>query len=289
MIILLGSTLVNIILDPCFILGLVFFPEMGVAGSAVATVIARGVAIPSLLWIFVSGRNILKIHSRNFHFNLGMMSRIVKIDVFGSIEMVIMSTTMLILMSFVAAFGTNTIAAYSIGMRINTATIIPIAGLGFAAVTLVGQNLGAKRIDRAESSGWRCALYSILVMDILATFILIFPKQVISFFLIGSEGNLQKIVQTGTNFLRRVMPTVLFVGLGMTLGRAQNGAGDTQLPLLNTGITFLFLRIPLVHFLIGEIGVSGVWAGLAISNMVYGLLMALLFKLGRWKKKVIRR
>ena len=173
-------------------------------------------------------------------------------------------------------------------MRINTATIVPITGLGFAAATLVGQNLGAKRVDRAETSSWRCALYAILIVGALSAFVISFPKQVLSVFLTGTEENIQEVVQTGTSFLRIVMPTVLFIGLGITLGRAQNGAGDTQLPLLNSLFTFLGVRIPLVYLLVGELGVAGVWIGLAISNVIYGVVMVLLFKMGRWKKIVIR-
>ncbi len=117
MIVLVASTILNIILDPLFIFGIGGFPELGVAGSAVATVVGRGVALPFIFWVLLSGRSKVRLRRRDLHFDLKTMRKIIEIGIFGSLEMVIMNLTMLILMSVVAFHGTNVVAAYGIGMR----------------------------------------------------------------------------------------------------------------------------------------------------------------------------
>ncbi|HIH96673.1 MAG TPA: MATE family efflux transporter [Thermoplasmata archaeon] len=282
MIVLVVSTLLNIILDPLLIFGIGFFPELGVAGSAVATVIGRGAALPFIFWVLYSGRSNVRLRKSNLRPDTKTMGQIIKIGLFGSLEMIVMNITMLILMSTVAQYGTNVVAAYGIGMRLNMAVTIPIMGIGFAAATLVGQNLGALKVERSEKSGWLCALYAVIIMCVLSTFLFAFPEEIIGIF--NRDGEI-KVLRVGASFLRFVAPSLLFVGLGMTLGRSQNGAGDTQIPLLTSTITFLGLRIPLAFLLSSLLGPNGIWLDLAITNVVYGILMTTFFKIGRWKKK----
>jgi putative MATE family efflux protein len=282
MIVLVVSTLLNIILDPLFIFGIGVFPKLGVAGSAVATVIGRGVALPFIFWVLLSGRSKVRLRKKDLHLDLKTMGQIIRIGIFGSLEMIIMNLTMLILMSVVAFYGTNVVAAYGIGMRLNMAVTIPIMGVGFAAATLVGQNLGAEQTDRAERSGWLSALYAVIIVGILSIFLFAFPKQIISIF-----NNEKEVVSFGVIFLRFVAPSMLFIGLGTTMGRAQNGAGDTKIPLITTALSMLFLRIPLAYCLSDLFGSSGIWIDIAFTNVIYGSLMTAFFKVGRWKKKEI--
>ncbi len=160
------------------------------------------------------------------------------------------------------------------------AVTIPTMGLGFAAATLVGQNLGAKKTDRAERSGWLSALYAVIIVAILSIFLLAIPEGIIGIF-----NREEEVVKIGASFLRFVAPSMLFIGLGMAMGRAQNGAGDTKIPLITSALSMLFLRIPLAYYLSDLFGPSGIWIDIGLTNVIYGSLMATFFKIGRWKKK----
>jgi Na+-driven multidrug efflux pump len=196
--------------------------------------------------------------------------------------MVMINLSGLLLMVFVAAWGTYTVAAYGIGMRLNMAAMIPVMGLGFASATLVGQNLGAKKSNRAEKSGWLCALIGTIVMGSLSALFLLLPREVIAFF----SDNLE-VISIGEQFIRWVAPTLAFIGLAITLGRGLGGAGDTFHPMIFTAVSLLVIRVSLAGWLPNQLGLIGIWIALASTNIIHGALVTIWFKVGKWKRKVI--
>jgi len=282
MIVLVISTVLNIILDPIMIFGLLGFPRLEVGGSALATIISRAVALIIVLWALIKDKSIIKLRAKDLHPNFKTQGKIVKIGIFASFESVIIHLSGLLLMVFVAAWGTNTVAAYGIGMRLNMAVMIPVFGLGFASATLVGQNLGAKKEYRAEKSGWLCALIGIIIMGSLSAFFFLFPRQVIGFF-----SDELEVISIGEQFIRWVAPTLAFIAIAITIGRSLGGAGDTFHPMIITTIALLIMRVSLAGWLPKQFGLIGIWIALASTNIIHGALMALWFKVGRWKQKTI--
>ena len=273
------STILNITLDPIMIFGLFGFPKLEVGGSALATVISRTVALIIVLWALTRQKSIIKLRLRDLRPNFKIQGKIVKIGLFASIESVVIHLSGLLLIVFVAAWGTNTVAAYGIGMRLNFAVMIPVLGLGMASATLIGQNLGANKADRAEKSGWLCALFGVIIMGSLSAFFLLFPGQVIAFF-----NNDLEVVAIGEQFIRWVTPTLAFIGLAIVLGRSLGGAGDTFHPMLFTGISLLVIRILLADWLPNHMGLIGIWIAIGFSNIIHGILITIWFKAGRWKQ-----
>ncbi|MDD3818801.1 MAG: MATE family efflux transporter, partial [Actinomycetota bacterium] len=282
MIILIISTILNIILDPIMIYGLFGFPKWGVAGSAAATIIARAVAMILVLFVMMQEKSIIKLRARDFHFDFNIMKELLRIGNPSSIELLIVNLSALFLMKIVASFGTTAVAAYGIGMRLNMAVTIPTMGFGFAAATLVGQNLGARKPDRAEKSGWMCAGIGAIIMIILTIVFLILSGNIISVF-----NDEIEVVEIGTQFIRIMAPTFIFLGLGTTLGRGLNGAGDTVHPMIFSIITMLVLRVPLAWYMSTRAGTIGIWRSLALTNAIYGIVIAMWFKIGKWKEKEI--
>ncbi|MDY0027965.1 MAG: MATE family efflux transporter [Candidatus Humimicrobiaceae bacterium] len=282
MIILLISTILNIILDPIMIYGLFGFPRWGVAGSAAATIVARAIAMIMVLFVMMQEKSIIKLRARDFRFDFNIMKEIIRIGNPSSIELLILNLSTLFLMKIVASFGTTAVAAYGIGMRLNMAVTIPTMGFGFAAATLVGQNLGARKPDRAEKSGWICAGIGTIIMIILTIVFLIFSGNIVSVF-----NDEFEVVEIGTQFIKTMAPTFIFLGLGTTLGRGLNGAGDTVYPMIISIITMLALRIPLAWYMSTRAGTAGIWKSLALTNAIYGIVITMWFKIGKWKEKEI--
>ena len=282
LIILAASTLINIALDPLLIFGYWGFPQMGVAGSALASVIARGVGTVVLSWIFLSGRAVVKLRIRDLRVDFSMMWRIARLGIFASLQAIMRSVSGLVLMPIIARYGTSAIAASGIGMRLQMLVMMPAFGLSTAVSTLVGQNLGAGEPERAERSAWITAGVGAAIMTFFGIIFIIFAKNSITFFDDDSE-----LVRIGVEYMHIIAGSFGFIGLAIILGRALNGAGDTISPMIITAIGFVGLRISLSILFSSSFGLRGVWFGVAVSSVIQGLMTAYWFNTGRWKHKQV--
>jgi len=202
-----------------------------------------------------------------------------KIGIFSSGQMLMRNLSAIALIWIVAGFGTVALAAYGIGIRLRMAVMMPGMGFGNAAATLVGQNVGALKPRRAEHAGWIVtAMYSLIALLMTAIFCA-FARPLIAVFNADSQ-----VVAVGASFLRWFSPTFLFIAFSIVLGRAMNGAGDTFWPMMITAVSMLALRIPLAWGLSIIWSENGIWAALAVGNVVQGLLFVAAFRWGRWKR-----
>ncbi|MBN1353115.1 MAG: MATE family efflux transporter, partial [Candidatus Omnitrophica bacterium] len=151
--ILLFANVLNIVLDPLFIFGIGFFPRLGVAGSAIATVISRGAGVFILFMHFIFGDSSLHFKRGVFRINIPLVARMVKIGFFTSFEVMLRQISILLLWRLIASFGTASIAATGIVMQIRMAVMMVGFGMGAAASVLIGQNMGASQPARAGKSG----------------------------------------------------------------------------------------------------------------------------------------
>lgn len=278
---LIIANILNIILDPLLIMGYGPFPQMGVAGAAIATALTRGIGFIFLFLHLTMGHSTLQFKVRYTKLNLFLMKRIISIGSFSSLQVFIREVSFLFLMRLVASFGAVTLAAYGIGARLRMVIMVP--GLGFAnsASVLVGQNMGAKQPERATESTWRTVLYYEFIAIPLATIFIIFAPQLVAIFAKQPE-----VIRIGTSFLRYLGVTFPFLALSLVLGQAMNGAGDTAAPTIINAIAQLGVRIPLAYIfaLVVGMGSSGIWLGINASDIAQGLGMVFLFKSGHWKK-----
>jgi putative MATE family efflux protein len=273
----------NIILDPCLIFGLGPFPEMGVTGAAVATTIGRGTGVLYQLWYLFDGRGRLEFHFRHLRIVPSLIKRVLIISIGGVGQFLIATSSWIVIMRIVALYGSAAIAAYTIALRMLEFVWLPAWGLGNAAATLVGQNLGADQAIRAERSAWRAAKYNTIFMTVAGVFIVALAPSIVGLFTSEPE-----VMSYGTSCLRILGIGFPMYAIGMIITQALNGAGDTVTPTIINLICFWLLQIPLSYWLAANAGLgpNGVFLAMVISESLLTVLSVIVFRRGNWKHQL---
>jgi putative MATE family efflux protein len=274
------ANLINIVLDPCLIFGLGPLPELGVTGAAVATTIGRGIGVLYLFYYLFAARGRLRFSLRYCAIEPKLILRLVSISIGGVGQFLIATASWIAIMRIVALYGSAPVAAYTIALRLIEFALLPAWGLGNAAATLVGQNLGAGKVERAAESVWLAARYNATFMLILGLLLIAFAPLIVSFFSADPE-----ILGYGTNCLRIMGLGYPMYAVGMIIIQALNGAGDTRTPSALNFVCFWMIQIPLAYILAtaADLGPHGVFWSIVISESLLSLLGVLVFRRGRWK------
>jgi len=278
------GNIINIILDPCLIFGLGPFPHMGVTGAAIATNIGRGTAVIVQFYLLFFGKKRIHLSMKHLSVNFRIMIKLLKLS-FGSIGQNLIGTTSWIaLVRILSIFGSEVVAGYTIAMRIIGFTLLPSWGISNAASTLVGQNLGAKKPDRAERSVWVTGWINMILLSVIGLILVIFPEIFIRIF-IDNEN----VIKAGVLGLRIVSIGFVAYGLGMVLVNSFNGAGDTSTPLKINIFAFWFVEIPLAWLLAIKVGLNeeGVFIAIVVAESLMTLIAWLVFRRGKWKLKEV--
>ena len=275
---------INIVLDPCLIFGLGPFPELGVTGAAVATTIGRGIGVAYLVYALFGRNGRLKLALRQCAIVPKIIARMIKISIGGIGQFLIATVSWIVIMRIVALYGSEPIAAYTISLRLIEFALLPAWGLGNAAATLVGQNLGARRPDRAEKSVWRASRYNAIFMSILGLVFIALAPQIVSLF--SSEPH---VIRFGTSCLRILGIGYPMYAVGMIIIQAMNGAGDTYTPSVLNFICFWMLQIPLAYWLAApmDFGPNGVFLSIVVAESVLTILGVVIFRRGKWKTQQV--
>ncbi len=275
---------INIVLDPCLIFGLGPFPELGVTGAAVATTIGRGVGVLYQLWYLLNGRGRIEFHTRNLRLNCALAIQLARISLGGIAQFMIATASWIAVMRIVAIYGSAAIAAYTIALRMMEFIFLPAWGLGNAAATLVGQNLGAQKPDRAEKSAWQAAKYNAIFMTFTGVFLLFFAE-----FITGLFTNQADVLQWGTSCLQIMSIGFPMYAVGMVVVQALNGAGDTLTPAILNIICFWLVQIPVAWWLATQtaLGPNGAFIAIVIAESLLTILATLLFRKGAWKLQTV--
>ena len=270
----------NMLLDPLFIFGLGPIPAMGVDGAAVATTTGRTIGVIYQLVHIFNGSSLIKLTIKNFVIRIKTVIEIVKIGSAGIGQFLVETLSWLFLVRIVAEFGTESVAGYQLAFRVIVFTLLPSWGMANAAATLVGQNLGAKSPDRAETSVWRTAKWNTIFLIAVAIVFSIFSEQVLAVF--DQSGT---VLETAISALRIICFGYIFFAYGMVIGQAFNGAGDTLTPLWINIVVFWAIQIPMAYFLsiVYDWGPNGVFFCIAFCHSLYAVVAIALFKRGKWK------
>lgn len=284
MMVLFLSAAVTVLLQPVLIFGWGPLPTLGVAGSAWATVLGYGTGVILQMVILLRGHARIRINLHNLKPDLPLIGRIIRIALPSTIQMLIRSTSRLIIVGLVGVYGTFAIAAYGVANRILMIIIIPAFGLGNAASTLVGQNLGALKPKRAEQNVWWVSAYTSIYMVISVVLVFVYARPLIGFF-----DPTPQVVAMGVECLKIVAPTLVISAIGIVLGRGFVGAGDTVPPMTVNLFTLWGMELPFAYGLSNWLGldITGIWWGRAIANIANGLLFVFWFRLGNWKQRKV--
>jgi putative MATE family efflux protein len=276
------ANIINIILDPCLILGLGPFPELGVKGAAIATATGRGLAVVYQFFLLFKGKKRVKILLQQFKINFAVMKQLIYLSLGGIGQALIATTSWIGLVRIIAVFGSEVLAGYTIAIRIIFFSLLPAWGLSNAASTLVGQNLGAKKPGRAERAVWVTGFANTVFLGIIAVIFILFPEPLVRFF-IKEAG----VVAYGSACLRFLAYGYLFYAFGMVIIQGFNGAGDTATPMKINFFCFWLLEIPLAWFLALPMGIKekGVYMAILIAESMMTIVGVLIFRRGKWKKR----
>lgn len=275
------STATTVVLEPMLTFGWGPFPALGVAGSAWGYVLGFGAALVLQVVVLLRGRARIRINLRDLRLDLPLMARIVSIALPSTVQMTLRSSSRLAIVGLVGLYGTYATAAYGVANRMLLIALIPCFGLGNAASTLVGQNLGARQPERAERSAWWVGAYSTGYMVVAAAGLTIFARPLIAVF-----DSTPEVVMLGAECLRVVAWSMVASSVGVVLARSFDGAGNT-VPAMTINLLSLWaMEVPVAFGLSRWLGlaVTGVWWGRAVANVANGLFFALWFHRGRWKK-----
>lgn len=275
---------VNIVLDPLLIFGVGPFPELGVTGAAVATTIGRGCGVAYQLWMLAHGSRHLRMGLRHLRPVGAVLARLLRVSAGGVMQFLIGTSSWMILARIVAEYGSAAVAGYTIAIRVIIFTIMPAWGMSNAAATLVGQNLGAGKPDRAERSVWICIRYNVTFMVLVAGVFLATAPVIMTAF-----SDDPAVIRHGIDCLRILSLGYAFYGLGMVAMQALNGAGDTDTPTVINFFSFWTFQIPLAWWLAGslELGPRGVFIAVPAAETLLALAALWAFRRGAWKKRVI--
>ena len=271
---------VNIVLDPILINGLGPIPAYGLLGAGIATTIGRSIGVLYQFYKLFGGSKRIRLIISDFIPRVKTIVRLLRIGAGGAGQYIIASASWIFLIGILGRLGAPVVAGYTIAIRIFLFSLLPSWGMANAAATLVGQNLGAGRPDRAEKSVWRTAFLNVVFMAFICVIYIITAPWLVGFF-----NDSPEVVSSGSMALRIISGGYVFYGYGMIVSQALNGAGDTRTPSILNFICFWLIETPLAWLLALQLnwGETGVYWSIVIAESVLAVLAILVFRKGRWK------
>jgi putative MATE family efflux protein len=289
--------LFHVALCPFMVLGWWIFPQLGVSGAAITNIISQTIGLGLSLWVLIAGRSIyfdragkrfrmglgrMKLKTKHFRFDPGVIWRIFRIGIPASIMSMQQAFGAFFLVRIMGPFGTFAVAAHTITSRVEMIIFMPIVGLGMAAGILAGQNLGAEQPDRAEKSGWRAVFMALAFMSVCCLTLLFGAEGIVGIF-----NREPELLDMGGTFLRIGAVGYILIGFVIVMQFCISGAGDTVPPMILSLVMVWVFQIPLAYLMpdITGLGILGVRWAIVISIAVSSIAYTIYFKLGRWKRK----
>ncbi|MDT3437722.1 MATE family efflux transporter [Haloarcula sp. 1CSR25-25] len=294
MLVMFGSVVINIIIDPFLIfgwtvvenaplVGTLSFPELGIEGAAIATVFSRALALFVGLAIMFRGNRGVQINLRDMIPDLSYLRRLIRIGLPASIEGTGRALSMNLLLIIVAIFPDTVVAAYGIGTRVFSVAFLPALAVARGVETMTGQNMGANKPARAEKATQLAAkvLFGILTVAGIVAFL--FPEPIVSMFVGTDQANAAQVVDIGAQFIRYVALTFGFMGIMRAYTGSFRGAGKTLTAAAISVLTLGVVRFPIAWITAGPLGESGIWLSFAISNVVGAVIAYAWYQRGTWR------
>ncbi|WP_293298264.1 MATE family efflux transporter [Pedobacter sp. UBA4863] len=279
------ANIINIILCPILIRGFGPIPAMGLTGAALATAIGRGTGVLFQIYHLAKGSGNLKMKLAYLKPQIEQMKAIVKIAAPAVLQFIIASCSWIFLAELVATTGgDHGSAGYQIALRLMMFFMLPAWGLSNAAATLVGQNMGAGSMDRAEQAVLLTIKYSIIFMGVVMVLFLACGHFFTAFF---TEDHQVRAI--AVEALRILSYGFIIYGIGMVFISAFNGAGDTWTPTKINIIAFWLFQIPFAYFLAKYInmGPTGVFIAIPVAEIGITIASFFIFRKGNWKKTAV--
>lgn len=275
---LIIATILNIILDLLFVL--VF--GWGIAGVAVATVMAQGISFGLSVLYLNRYHQLIRVSYSGLVFDRDIFRKSLRIGIPTGLQHTFVSLGMIALLRIVNGFGTNTIAAYTIAGRIDSFAAMPAMNFSMALSTFVGQNLGANKPERVKS-GYRSTLTMTTTISLVVTIVAwLFGRDLMRVFTPDAE-----VIQIGYEYLVIVSSFYILFSAMFTTNGIMRGAGDTLAPMFITLFSLWVLRIPGSYFLSLRMGTDGIWWGIPMAWFFGWLFSWIYYRTGKWRSKAV--
>ena len=283
MLVMFGSVVLNIVIDPFLIFGWWVFPEMGIQGAAIATVFSRGLALVVGLAVMFRGVRGVQINVRDMVPEFAYLRRLARIGVPASVEGTGRALSMNLLLFIVATFPDPVVAAYGIGTRVFSVIFLPAIAVARGVETMTGQNVGAGEPDRADRAVSLASKTLFVVLTLAGVAVFLVPEPIVSVFVGAGQEDTARVVEVGTQFLRYVALTFGFIGIMRAYTGSFRGAGKTLTAAAISVVTLGFIRFPVAWVAAGSLGESGIWLAFAVSNVAGAVIAYAWYQRGTWR------
>jgi putative MATE family efflux protein len=270
---------INFILDPL----LIFEAGLGVMGAALATLIAQAIAAATGLYLLFSGRFGVKLTWDSFRPDFLFIRRAFNLGYPASIEQSARGLGMTVMMFLITSFGTVTTASYGVGTNVLNFVVIPAMGFSMATSTLVGQNIGAGNIKRAERVARLAASITFSALTTVGLFAFVFANHIAAFFVPHEK----QVIHEASVFIRTVSWSFGFIGLQFALMGVLRASGNMMTAMIISLVSQWCLQFPLA-FLLSErtsLHAHGIWWAFPVANISIAAISAIVFSRGDWKRR----
>ncbi|GAA0302882.1 MATE family efflux transporter [Halarchaeum salinum] len=284
MLVMFGSVVLNIVIDPFLIFGWGPFPALGIEGAAIATVFSRALAFAVGLAIMFRGTRGVRIHLRDMAPDFDYLRRLARIGIPASVEGTGRALSMNLLLLIVAFFPDTVVAGYGIGTRVFSVVFLPAIAVARGVETMTGQNIGAGEPDRAERAATLAAQTLFCVLTVAGILTWIFAAPIADVFTTNPA-----VVDAAATFVRYVALTFGFMGVMRAYTGSFRGAGKTLTAAALSVLMLGFVRFPIAWFASGWVGETGIWLSFAVSNVLGALVAYAWYRRGGWRSGDLTR
>jgi len=289
MVIMFVSVAINVAVDPVFIFGLGPVPELGIEGAAIATIGARGLATVAGIWVLFASSYGPDVAIADLRLESEIVGKIVRIGTPSALEQSMSALAMVSLVGVVFQFGPAVNSAYGVGNRLVSLVFLPAMGLGRATNTMVGQNLGAGRADRAARAVKLAAGVAAGVMLIVAAIAVLFAERIAGAVVNADDEYAGRAVELSAQYISIRSVEFVFIGIMQVVLGGFRGAGNTRTAMGLSMINLWLTRVPVVYGLAIALGwgATGIWIGMSLGHVVGTLFAVPWFLRGTWTETVI--
>jgi len=295
MLVMFGTVVLNVVLDPFLIngwavveaapvVGTVTFPELGIEGAAIATIFSRSIALAVGVAIMFSGSRGIQINLADMVPDLQYLRKILRIGVPASIEGTSRALSMNALLLVVGLFSTPVVAAFGIGTRLLSVIVLPAMSIGRSVETISGQNIGAGKYDRAAQTSYVAAKGLFVLLGGMGLVLFLFPEPAVAAF-----TNDAAVIEEGVTFLRYASFSFGFIGILRAFSGGFRGAGKTMIAAAISVLGLGVIRLPFAYLASQYwLGVRGIWVAFLVSSAASALIAWLWYRRGTWREGDVR-
>ncbi|HSH35354.1 MATE family efflux transporter [Schnuerera sp.] len=278
-----ASAILNVILDPIFI----FTLDMGVAGAAIATVISQALLVFAGIYVLKKYSPMIKPKFKGFKFSKKKLKKIVEVGFPASIGQSGAALGFVVLNSFIASYGTATLAAFAMVNRITSLIMQPPMGIGAGLTSIVGQNMGANQSHRVQEAFKKSVIITLSISVVGVIFMLWKDSEIIELFMRSKDD--MEVIEQGITYLRYISVTMPLMGLFSIFQGLFQGSGHTKYSMTMAIGRLWGIRIPMILMFkhLTNLGPVGIWISMSSSNFLICVYGYIIYKMNKWQKRII--